>query len=94
MSKLDSSFEPPHLLSFNVAAIAGLLGYFLLWLFPDQSVYLKVLTVFIIFLCLIYSSFTFSERLNGKIHVVSNLLEALEQENFSLRGVTKGSGGV
>ncbi|ATO35571.1 Sensor protein FixL [Dickeya dianthicola] len=92
MSKLDSSFEPPHLLSFNVAAIAGLLGYFLLWLFPDQSVYLKILTVFIIFLCLVYSSFTFSERLNGKIHVVSNLLEALEQENFSLRGVTKGKG--
>ncbi|WP_192456340.1 sensor histidine kinase [Musicola keenii] len=92
MSKLDTSFEPPHLLSLNIAAFVGLLGYFLLWFFPDQSVYLKILTVFIIVLCLIYSSFTFSERLNARIHVVSNLLEALGQENFSLRGVTKGKG--
>ncbi len=92
MSKLFRSFETRHLILCSLSPLGGVVAYLLLWGFPQQSFYLKCLTLFILCVTLVYFSYHFFQQLLYKINVISNLLEAVEQEDFSLRGVTSGEG--
>ncbi|QXH58081.1 sensor histidine kinase [Pseudomonas maumuensis] len=92
MSKLFHSFEVRHLLLCSLAPIGGIAAYLLLWLFPQQSLYLKLFTLFVLGVMLVYFCYHFFQQLIYKVNVISNLLEAVEQEDFSLRGVTTGVG--
>lgn len=92
MSKLFETFEIRHLILCSFTPLGGILAYLLLWLFPGQSLYLKILTVLILCVTALYFGYHFFQQLHNKVNVISNLLEAVEQEDFSLRGSTKGRG--
>ncbi|KNH29543.1 histidine kinase [Pseudomonas syringae] len=92
MSKFFYSFELRHLLLCSLAPIGAIIAYLLLWVFPHQSIYLKFFTLFVLCVTTVYFCYHFFQQLIYKINVISNLLEAVEQEDFSLRGVTNGAG--
>lgn len=90
MSKLFDTFRLRYFILCSLSSLGGILAYLLLWGFPSQSPYLKILTVLILAVTSLYSGYHFFLQLNNKVNVISNLLEAVEQEDFSLRGSTKG----
>ncbi|QWA13213.1 PAS domain-containing protein [Sodalis ligni] len=92
MIKFLNSFELRHLLLCSLPPAGGIIAYLLLWFFPHQSFYLKLLTLLLLCVMLIYFCYHFFQQLIYKINVVSNLLEAVEQEDFTLRGVASGQG--
>ncbi|MFJ4389512.1 sensor histidine kinase [Pseudomonas soli] len=92
MSKFFQAFEIRHLLLYSLAPIGAIVAYLLLWLFPQQSIYLKLFTLFVLGVTLVYFCYHFFQQLVYKVNVISNLLEAVEQQDFSLRGVTTGVG--
>lgn len=92
MSRFFDTFEIRYLILCSLSPLGGILAYLLLWWAPDQSLYLKVLTVLILSVASLYCSYHFFQQLKNKVNVICNLLEAVEQEDFSLRGGTKGHG--
>ncbi|WP_127959813.1 sensor histidine kinase [Serratia microhaemolytica] len=92
MSKLVSRFEIRQLMLCTLSPIAGILAYLLLWAFPAQSLYLKLLTLLMLCVATLYCSYHFFQQLNSRVNVICNLLEAVEQQDFSLRGSTKENG--
>lgn len=92
MSKFFQAFEIRHLLLCSLAPMGAIIAYLLLWFFPHQSLYLKLFTLFVLCVTMVYFCYHFFQQLLYKINVISNLLEAVEQEDFSLRGVSSGAG--